>query len=119
MSDYKLAADAIRSLAVWKGRALRAEEKVAAFTREKRVDELLKQADLKNVKFPEDLDLMKCSEEHLRDLERSLSMINPQGGIKLGSVEGGAGEAEADTTPTKQLSELDEYLFNPNFQTGF
>lgn len=116
MSDFKLAADQLREMASWKDRAIKAETKVAAFERRDRVATIMKKAETKSAKLPQNLDLMKCSEDELKNLDRCLDLITPRGDIKLGSLD------EDSTVPTgghKPRSELEEYILapHPEFQS--
>lgn len=116
MSDHKLAADAIRSLASWKERALMAEAKVASFERRDKIAIITKKAESKGAVLPKDKDLTKCSEHELKDLERVLDLITPRGDIKLGGLEDEG--AVTSGSPAKQRSELEDYLVSdhPEFR---
>ena len=114
MSDHKLAADAIRSAAEWKNRAELAEAKVASYERKERVAQITKKAEAKGALLPKNLDLTKCSEHILKDLERSLDLLGPNGGIKLGSPE----DDTPGSAPARQRDPLDEYVLHPDTFEG-
>jgi len=109
MNDLDMAAGELRKLAHWKERAIKAETKVAEFEREKRIVSLSKKAEAKNAALPPDVDLMKCSEDELKGIERALELIRPRGDIKLGSSEGDGSVDISSGKPARKMSELDEY----------
>ena len=85
--DLKIAAQAVRDVSIWKARALDAETKVAAYQRKEKVAELIKKAEHKQAALPKNVDLMKCSEETLQQLNQSLDMITTAGALQLGAPE--------------------------------
>lgn len=111
MSDFKVAAEQLRELADWKTRALAAEEKVAKYERKERVANIVKKAEAKSAQLPKNLDLMKCSEDELVNLDRCLDLITPRGDIKLGGLDE---DSSVPTGNTKPRSALDEYLLAPH-----
>lgn len=112
--DFKLAADELRQLATWKDRALKAETKLASYVRKDRIEAIVKKAEVKGAVLPQGVNLMKCSEDELANIERALELISPAGALKLASVEGGTNIPSS--TPTRQRTELEEFERDP---TGF
>lgn len=115
MNDFKLAADELRAAASWKDRALKAEAKLAKFERQERIAKLSKLAESKNAALPQNVDLMKCSEEVLANVERALALISPKGEIKLGGL-----DEDSSVPAGRQRSELDEFLltYQPGVPSG-